>query len=239
MSGHSKWSKVKHQKKTTDAAKSSVFTHASRAISIAVREGGGIADPERNIRLRLAIEKAKDVNMPKSTIERAIARASDPHHGAYEQMLYEGYGPNGVAILVDVTTDSRTRTSSALKNIFDQAGGQLVPPGSVSFQFTRNGMVVVKKQGRQYDDIVNAGIVAGAHDVVEQYDTFEVYTNPDQLFAVKKALTESGWCVDSWEMIMRTNAPIHIDENTRTRVGILIARLKEYDDVHHVYSNIA
>ena len=138
MSGHSKWSKVKHQKATTDVAKGAAFTKASRAITIAVHEGGGMTDPNANFRLRLAIEKARSVNMPKDTIERAIAKAAGTGGETLEQVTYEGYGPAGVAFLVEAATDNRNRTVSVIKNIFERYGGTLTGPGAVSFLFTRN-----------------------------------------------------------------------------------------------------
>src|SRR3989338_10745888 len=147
MSGHSKWSKVKHQKATTDAVKSRAFTRASRAITVSVKEGGGIADPDKNFRLRLAIEQAKAVNMPKDTIERAIEKGSGAGAAAYENLLYEGYGPGGVAYLVEAATDNHQRTVSEVKHVFDHAGGTLAAPGAVSYQFRRSGVVLVSKIG--------------------------------------------------------------------------------------------
>lgn len=137
MSGHSKWSKVKHQKATTDLAKAAAFTKASRAITVAVKEGGGITDPIGNFRLRLAIDKAREVNMLKDTIQRAIEKASGEGANAFEQVTYEGYGPGGAAILIEGTTDNRNRTTSQIKNVLERNGGSLARPGAVQFQFTK------------------------------------------------------------------------------------------------------
>lgn len=137
MSGHSKWSKVKHQKATTDLAKAAAFTKASRAITVAVKEGGGITDLNGNFRLRLAIDKAREVNMPKDTIQRAIEKASGEGANAFEQVTYEGYGPGGAAILIEGTTDNRNRTTSQIKNVLERNGGSLARPGAVQFQFTK------------------------------------------------------------------------------------------------------
>ena len=138
MSGHSKWSKVKHQKATTDVVKGAAFTKASRAITLAVREGGGIPDPEKNFRLRLAIEKARAVNMPKENIARAIDKATGGGAGDIEQVVYEGYGPGGVAFMIEAATDNRNRTVSVVKNMFERNGGTLAGPGAVSFLFTKS-----------------------------------------------------------------------------------------------------
>ncbi|MCX6793930.1 MAG: YebC/PmpR family DNA-binding transcriptional regulator [Candidatus Gottesmanbacteria bacterium] len=147
MSGHSKWSKVKHQKATTDVVKSFAFTKASHAITVAVKEGGGITDPVSNFHLRLAVEKAHAVNMPKENIERAIAKAAGEGAAAIEQIMYEGYGPGGVAILIHAATDKRQRTVSQIKNVLERAGGTLVSPGGVNFLFERRGTIIEPKQG--------------------------------------------------------------------------------------------
>lgn len=238
MSGHSKWSKVKHQKKTTDAVKSKAFTHASRAITVAVKEGGGVIDPDRNFRLRLAIEKAKDVNMPKDTIDRAISRGLDTTTDHIEQVLYEGYGPGGIAVLVDVATDNRNRTGALMKNMFDRAGGSLVSPGAVSFQFVRCGVIVVTKHGKTYDQILDAGIASGADDVVEQTDVFEVYTSPDQVFSVRQKLFNAGWGIETQEIIMKPVTAVAPNPAVRQDVEKFIEDLEEIDDVQHVFSTL-
>jgi YebC/PmpR family DNA-binding regulatory protein len=238
MSGHSKWSKVKHQKATTDAVKSQAFTKASRALTIAVHEGGGIADPDKNFRLRLAIEKAHDVNMPKENIERAIARAAAAGSAAFEQVLYEGYGPGGVAILVEAATDNHQRTSANIKHQFDRAGGSLASPGAVSFQFKRCGILVVEKNGKTYDAMLDAALVAGADDVIERTDMYEVYTQATAVVTVKEALTKAGWTVDNWEIIMKPIALLTPDAAIRERNEALISEFEILDDVQHVFSNL-
>ena len=147
MSGHSKWSKVKHQKATTDVVKSFAFTKASRAIAVAVKEGGGMTDPNSNFHLRLAIERARAVNMPKENIERAVARAGGSGGAAIEHVTYEGYGPGGVAFLIEAATDNRQRSVSQIKNVLERAGGTLVSPGALNFLFERRGVVIEPKQG--------------------------------------------------------------------------------------------
>src|SRR3990167_7132942 len=154
MSGHSKWSKVKHQKATTDAVKGAAFTKASRAITIAVREGGGVADPEKNFRLRLAVEKARIVNMPKDNIERAIARAAGGDASVIESVVYEGDGPAGVGLLIEAATDNRQRTVSGVKQVLERAGGRLATPGAVGYQFKRAGVITISKIGRSFDQLM-------------------------------------------------------------------------------------
>ncbi len=238
MSGHSKWSKVKHQKATTDVVKSFAFTKASRAITVAVAEGGGITDPNSNFHLRLAIEKARDVNMPKENIERAIAKASGEGAAAIEQVLYEGYGPGGVAILVEAATDNRQRTVSQIKNVLERAGGTLASPGAVSFQFTRRGVLTVPKQGITLDALLTAAIDAGADDVVEAADLFEIYTKENALQRVKQALTAAHIPIENTARIMHARTPMEGDEAVRAKIDELAGMLEGLDDVQTVYMNL-
>lgn len=238
MSGHSKWSKVKHQKATTDVAKSQAFTKASRALTVAVLEGGGIADPIKNFRLRLAIEKARNVNMPRDTIERAITRAADLGGASFEQVVYEGYGPGGVAILVEAATDNHQRTSANVKHQFDRAGGSLGSPGVVSYLFTRCGVLVVEKNGKSYDSLLDSAITAGADDVVEKADMFEVYTQAHAVARIKDQLVNGGWTVDNWEIIMKPISYIHPEDDVKRKNEILIEELEVLDDIQIVCSNL-
>lgn len=231
MSGHSKWSKVKHQKATTDVVKSAAFTKATHAIAIAVREGGGVTDPNSNFHLRLAVEKARAVNMPKENIERAIAKASGEGVGAIEQVMYEGYGPGGVAMMIEATTDNRQRTVSQIKNVLERAGGTLASPGAVSFQFQKRGVLTVPKSGLTLDTLIAAAVDAGADDVVERTDLFEVYTAPNQLFHVKKSLEEKRTAIDNAVLIM------HPMTTVEASVDALVSELESLDDVQNVYTN--
>jgi YebC/PmpR family DNA-binding regulatory protein len=231
MSGHSKWSKVKHQKATTDVVKSAAFTKATHAITIAVREGGGNTDPESNFHLRLAIERARAVNMPKENIERAIAKGGGAGGTAIEQILYEGYGPGGVALLIEATTDNRQRTVSQIKNVLDRAGGRLASPGSVSFQFRKRGVLTIPKSVGSLDSLLSFAVDAGADDVVEATDLFEIYTAPNQLFHVKKMLEEKGITVDNAVLIMHPTMTVQAD------VERLAEELESLDDVQTVYTN--
>ncbi len=238
MSGHSKWSKVKHQKATTDVVKSFAFTKASRAIAVAVREGGGITDPTMNFHLRLAVEKARDVNMPKENIERAIARGAGEGGSALEQIMYEGYGPGGVAILIEATTDNRQRSVSQIKNVLERAGGTLASPGAVLFQFIRRGVLTVPKQGITYDALLSAACDAGAQDVVETTDLFEIYTQDGTLPAVKQSLDALKIPIENTARIMHPTAPISGDDALHVKIDDLEASLEELDDVQMVFTNL-
>lgn len=238
MSGHSKWSKVKHQKAVTDAVKGQAFTKASRAISISVREGGGITDPEKNFRLRLALELARAVNMPKDNIERAIAKASGGEGAAIESLLYEAYGPGGVAFLIQAATDNRQRTVSQVKNIVEKAGGNMASPGSVSFLFTSTGILTVAKEGHPLDRMLELGIVAGADDVVEAEDVFEMYSAAAHLHSLREALLGQGITVDNTQIIMKATMPIDPEPTIRKRADALAAQLEELEDVQQVYTNL-
>ncbi|MCX6791934.1 MAG: YebC/PmpR family DNA-binding transcriptional regulator [Candidatus Gottesmanbacteria bacterium] len=238
MSGHSKWSKVKHQKATTDVVKSFAFTKASRAIAVAVKEGGGITDPESNFHLRLAIEKAHDVNMPKENIERAIEKAGGSGALAIEQMMYEGYGPGGVAILIEAATDNRKRSVSQIKNVLERSGGTLASPGAVRFQFNRRGLLTVPKQGIAFDALLTAACDAGAEDVVETTDLFEVYTNDADLSHVKQALAAARIPIEKTVRIMHAISQMEAGDALRAKTDDLVAALEELDDVQTVFTNL-
>lgn len=231
MSGHSKWSKVKHQKATTDVVKSAAFTKATHAIMIAVKEGGGITDPNSNFHLRLAVEQARAVNMPKENIERAIAKASGEGATAIEQIMYEGYGPGGVALIIQAATDNRQRTVSQVKNVLERAGGTLASPGAVNYLFQKRGVLTIPKSGATMDRLLEAALDAGADDVTDAADFFEVYTGPTTLFHVKKSLEEKGIVIDNAVLIM------HPTTRVRGNVESLVTELEDLDDVQTVYTN--
>lgn len=238
MSGHSKWSKVKHQKATTDVVKSFAFTKASRAIAVAVREGGGITDPNMNFHLRLAVERARDVNMPKENIERAIARGVGEGAASIDQITYEGYGPGGVAVLIEAATTNRQRIVSQIKNVLERAGGTLASPGAVRFQFNRRGVLTVPKQGIAFDALLTAAIEAGADDVVETTDFFEVYTQDATLPAVKQSLEVSKIAIENTARIMHPTTPMAGDDALRAKTDDLVTALEELDDVQSVFTNL-
>lgn len=238
MSGHSKWSKVKHQKATTDVVKGREFTKASRAITMAVKEGGGITDPNLNFHLRLAIEKARGVNMPKSSIERAIDKASGGSGGTLIHVSYECYGPSGIALLVEATTDNKMRTVSELKHVLERGGGTLASPGSVEYLFTRRGLIIIPKGSLSYDTLLTYAVEAGADDVTERDDVLEIFTKPHDLHDVSQKLKEKSVPIDNTELIMHPKAIVAIDTAVQEAIDLLVANIESLDDIDHVYSNI-
>jgi YebC/PmpR family DNA-binding regulatory protein len=237
MSGHSKWSKVKHQKAVTDVQKASAFTRASHGITIAVREGAGNTDPNSNFRLRLAIEKARSVNMPKENIDRIMEKAKGGGGGEIVTAMYEAYGPGGVAMLIETTSDNANRTVSEIKNVLDHHGGSMAGQGAVSYLFDRMGVVVVDKGALSLDDMVSFVIDCGGEDVVEADDCFEIYARVADLMKLKLALEKKGIGIQLAEIIMRPKNTIDVDEAKRHTLTALEELLEELDDVVHVFSN--
>ena len=237
MSGHSKWSSIKHKKALTDARKGQQFTKMAREISIAAREGGGSVDG--NYRLRLAIEKARSVNMPQDNVQRAIKRGTGELGGAQmEELRFEGYGPHGVAIMVDTVTDNRNRTSGEVRNLFSRAGGNLGATGSVSWMFTRQGQIVVDAGGRDPDEVGLEAIDLGATDARVDARTVEIFTDPARLEPVQEGLKKKGFKIDSAEVTMNSSQVVSLDEHGAPGVLKLLDQLEEHDDVQSVYSNI-
>lgn len=237
MSGHSKWSSIKHQKAANDAKKGQQFTKMAREITIAAREGGG--NPDGNYRLRLAIEKARDVNMPQDNIARAIKRGTGELGGAtLEELRFEGYGPHGVAIMVDTLTDNRNRTSGEIRNIFSRAGGNLGATGSVAWMFTRQGQITIDANGRDPDEIGLEAIDLGASDARVDGKTVDVVTDPAKLEPVQQGLKKKGYKIDSAEVTMNASQLIALNEATAPPVLKLLDTLEDHDDVQSVYSNM-
>jgi YebC/PmpR family DNA-binding regulatory protein len=236
MSGHSKWASIKHKKKAVDAKRGALFTKLTRAITVAAREGGG--DPDGNPALALAIQKARDASMPKDNIERAVAKGTgaDSDADAYEAVLYEGYGPGGVAILVEALTDNRNRTGSEVRHTFTKHGGNLGEPGSVAWTFEKKGEIVVDGSRYSEDELLVA-IDAGAEDVALDGDIWEVVTGPAELAAVRKALEGAGVEIDSAELVQRPTTRTPVEEDRVGTLMRLIDALEENDDVQEVYAN--
>jgi YebC/PmpR family DNA-binding regulatory protein len=236
MSGHSKWASIKHKKKVVDARRGQLFTKLSRAIQVAARDGGG--DPEGNAALALAVQKAKDARMPKDNIERAIGKGTgaDADAEAFEEVLYEGYGPGGVAILVDALTDNRNRTGSEVRRLFTEHGGKLGEPGSVAWIFEKKGVLVVDGSRYEEDDLI-AAIDAGAEDVSLDGDVWEVVTEPSDLASVRDALESAGAVLDSAELVMRPTSRTPVEEARVGGLMRLIEELEEHDDVQAVHAN--
>jgi YebC/PmpR family DNA-binding regulatory protein len=236
MSGHSKWSQIKRQKGANDAKRGAVFTKVAREITIAAGEGGG--DPDGNYRLRLAMDKARAVNMPADNIKRAIERAVGAGDGEhYEEIVYEGYGPGGAAILVEAATDNRNRTAAEIRAIFTKAGGQLAGSGAVAWQFQPRGVLIIPRNKRDADEIALQAIDAGADDVDSEDDPVEVYTEPGQLEAVRQALKQAGVSVESAELTMKAKNMVALDAAHARQNLKLIETLEEQDDVQRVSAN--
>jgi YebC/PmpR family DNA-binding regulatory protein len=236
MSGHSKWASIKHKKKAVDAKRGKLFTKLARAIQVAAREGG--SDPEGNPALALAVQKAKDASMPKENIERAIAKGTgaDQDGAAFNDVVYEGYGPGGVAILVETLTDNRNRTGSEVRHMFSRAGGNLGEPGSVAWVFEKKGQLLADA-GRYGEDDLMPAIDAGAEDLWLDDDVFEVVTAPGDLAPVRDALIEAGVELDSAEIVMRPTTRAPVEEGDARALVRLIDSLEEHDDVQAVYAN--
>jgi YebC/PmpR family DNA-binding regulatory protein len=238
VSGHSKWSTIKHKKGTADARRGQLFSKLSRAIMVAAKEGG--ADPAANLALQNAIEKARSYSMPKDNIERAIAKGSgaDADGAAFETVVYEGYGPDGVAVLVEALTDNRNRTASDVRHLFSKNGGNLGTSGAVAWLFERRGVVVVDADSADEDELVLAAADGGADDVERDGSVFQVSTPPDQLAAVRGAIEAAGITIASAELSMVPKTTVEIaDEASAKKLMRLIEALEDNDDVQDVWSN--
>ena len=238
MSGHSKWSSIKHKKGAADARRGKLFSKLSKAIIVAAKEGG--PDPTGNLALQNAVEKARSYSMPKDNIERAIAKGSgaDAEGANFEVVVYEGYGPEGVAVLVETLTDNRNLTASEVRHLFTKHGGNLGTTGAVAWQFERTGLVVVPADGVDEEALFLEAAEAGAADVALDGSTFEVSAPPESLVPVRKALEAAGFPVESAALAMVPKATVSIsDEATARRVVRLVEGLEEQDDVQDVYAN--
>ena len=238
MSGHSKWSSIKHKKGAADAKRGQLFSKLSRAIIVAAKEGG--PDPDGNLALQNAIEKARSYSMPKDNIERAIAKGSgaDADASSYETVIYEGYGPEGVAVLVEAVTDNRNRTASEVRHAFTKHGGNLGTTGAVAWQFERRGVVLVSADGADEDALVLTAAEAGADDVELDGSSFVVTSAPEAVTPVRQALDEAGFAVESVELAMVPKTTVAVsDESTARRIMNLVEGLEETEDVQDVYAN--
>ena len=238
MSGHSKWSSIKHKKGVADARRGQLFSKLSRAIIVAAREGGG--DPAGNLALQNAIEKARSYSMPKDNIERAIARGSgaDSDAQAFETVVYEGYGPGGVAILVDAVTDNRNRTAAEVRHLFTKHDGSLGGSGAVTWLFERRGVVLVGADGVDEDELTLAAAEGGADDVSRDGSTFQVVADPENLTSVREAIEAAGLTVESAELTMIPKTTVEVgEEASAKKILRLMDALEENDDVQDVYSN--
>jgi YebC/PmpR family DNA-binding regulatory protein len=238
LSGHSKWSSIKHKKGAADAKRGQLFSKLSKAIIVAAKNGGG--DPANNLALQNAIEKAKSYSMPKDNIDRAIAKGSgaDADADAFESITYEGYGPEGVAVIVEALTDNRNRTAADVRHLFSKNGGNLGTDGSVSWQFDRRGVVVVSAEGVDEDELFMAAADGGADDIELDGDVFQITSAPEQLAAVRTAVEEAGFAVDSAELSLLPKTTVSVDDEAKARqIMRLVDALEENDDVQDVYAN--
>ena len=238
MSGHSKWSSIKHKKGAADAKRGKLFSKLSRAIIVAAKEGG--ADPAANLALQNAVEKARSYSMPKDNIERAIARGSgaDSDAQAFETVVYEGYGPSGVAIIVEALTDNRNRTAADVRHAFEKNDGNLGGSGAVAWLFERRGVVLVPADGVDEDELTLAAAEGGADDVSLDGSTYEVVSAPEALRTVREALEAGGFTLESAELAMIPKTTVEVaDESAAKKLLRLIDQLEENDDVQDVYAN--
>jgi len=236
MSGHSKWSTIKHKKAAVDSKRGRVFTKIIKEITVAARMGGG--DPDSNPRLRSAIVAAKSVNMPGDNIDRAIKKGTGELPGvSYEEITYEGYGVGGVAVLVEVMTDNRNRTVAEIRTIFTKAGGSLGENGCVSWMFDKRGLIVVLAEGVVEDTLMEIALDAGAEDMTQEGDTFEIKTAPNDLDKIREAIEASGVKIESAEVTMIPQTTTMLDEESARKMLKLMDNMDDQDDVQKVYAN--
>ncbi|MBO6522732.1 MAG: YebC/PmpR family DNA-binding transcriptional regulator [Balneolaceae bacterium] len=238
MAGHSKWANIRHKKAKEDAKRSKVFTKIIKELTIAAREGG--SDPTGNPRLSLAIDNAKAANLPKDNMERAIKRGSGEldDGSTFEEVTFEGYGPGGIAYFVEAATDNNNRTVSEIRHIFTKHGGNMGTNGSVSFLFEQKGMIQIPSEGLDEEEFMMDAIDAGAEDVQNEDDFFVVYTERTELFNVRKALEESGFKIESAELIREATTETKVDADTALSNFKMMEKFEENDDVSNVFTNM-
>ena len=236
MSGHSKWHSIKHAKGAADAARGKAFARLARQIEVAARDGGG--DVDANPTLRTMVQKARDASMPKDNIERAIKRGTGETEGqVFEELTYEGYGPGGVAVLVDILTDNRNRTNGEVRKIFERSGGKMGSSGNVAFLFERKGLIAVESAGVDEDALMAVALEAGAEDMTSDGGVFGVTTDAASFAKVKEAVEAAGFKVASAEVSQVAKAPREVDEETGKKVARLMEMLDDHDDVQKVYTD--
>jgi len=236
MSGHSKWNNIKHKKEKTDAQRAKVFTKIGKEIAMAVKAGG--ADPNANSKLRDLISKAKSLNVPNDNIDRVIKKAASSDAEDYESIFYEGYGPSGIAVIVECATDNRNRTSADLRHYFDKFGGNLGTTGCVSYLFSDKGVILIDAEGVDEDSIMEAALDAGAEDIGLEEDAFEVLTPVNDLYAVKDALENAGYKILSTEEAKIPSSYINLsDEEAVIKMNKLIDALDDNEDVQNYWHN--
>ena len=236
MAGHSKWAQIKRKKAVADAKRGKLFTKLIREISVAARQGGG--NPQGNPRLRLAIEQARAANMPMENIERAIKKATGELEGSkFEEIIYEGYGPGGIAILIEAVTDNKNRTVSELRHLFSRHGGRLAETGSVNWKFQRKGIITITKDQISEDDLIMLALELGADDVITETDYYEVQTSLENFEKVRKALSEKGLKIDSASLQFVPQNLMKINSKENETALKLLEVLEDHDDVQNVYTD--
>ena len=238
MSGHSKWHNIQARKSKVDAARGKIFTKLGRELLVAVKSGG--PDPESNAKLKDVVAKCKAANMPNDTINKAIKKASGEGNSAnYEEITYEGYGPNGVAVIVEASTDNKNRTAADVRHVFDKAGGNLGTSGCVSYMFNKKGVIVIEKASTDMDEdeLMMLALDAGAEDFETEEEIYQVTTEPSDFTAVREKLEEAGLSFLEAEVQMVPSTTVELDEKGQEKMERLIDRLDELDDVMNVYHN--
>lgn len=240
MSGHSKWSSIKRQKGLNDKKRGQTFTKLSNAITIAVKQGGGIGDPTQNFRLRLSIDAARVANMPKDNIERAIKRATAGQVGDLHEVIYEGFAPGGVSIIIEAATDNPMRTTSEVKSIFNKGGASFGQPGSVSYQFKQVGRIIVAKKEKSFDEIFALVLEANAEDIEDAGEDVVVYTGVTDLIKTRQALEDVGLTILEAEIVRKPIVTINVDlPEQLSKIENFVNTLEELEDVQKVYLNLA
>jgi len=238
MSGHSKWANIKHKKAKVDAQRGKLYTKIAKEIIMAAKQGGG--DPEANFALRMAIDKARAANLPNENINRAIQRGVGAQDGDnYESFSYEGYGPGGVAVIVDLLSDNRNRTASDIRHLFSKNGGNMGETGCVSYMFDRKGVILIdrEEETRSEDDLLLLVLEAGAEDLQTEEDSFQVITAPDELETVRRFLQQQGVKMESAELSMLPQTMVAVEGEAAEKALKLLNALEEHDDVQNVYTN--
>ena len=238
MSGHSKWAQIHRQKGTADTKRGALFTKMGNAITIAAKLGGG--NPETNFRLRLAIDQAKVINMPKDNIERAIQKAIGEDTGEVSEVIYEGFAPEGVSVIIEAATDNTMRTTSEIKSIFNKDGGNFGQPGSVAYQFEQKGRIIINKNGKTIDELFEIALQSGAEDIEDIQDKAIIQTSYADLSSVRERLMEKGMVLEAIETIRKPLIPIVISDPAKLeKVVNFLDKIGALDDVQKVYSNLA
>ncbi len=236
MSGHSKWANIKRKKAKVDAVKGTVFSRLTKEIMAAAKRGGG--NPDLNFRLRIAVQKAKDSNLPQSNIDRAILRATGQEEGVhYEEIVYEGYGPGGVAVYLQILTDNRNRTAGEVRHIFSRHGGALGESGCVAWMFEPKGRLVISESGKSEEDLLDVAIEAGADDLQRDEDEFVVLTAPESLDIVREEFEKQGIKVSEVELVQLPKTTMDVTPEDAPRLAELIDLLEEHDDIEKVFFN--